>query len=129
MRASERRQLRIKRPADDVWKLVGNPELIHTWFPGIVSCRVEGDTRTIVTATNQELPERIITNDAVQRRFQYSITSPLFKEHLGTVDVIDLEDSTSLVVYSTDADPATMALTIAGGTAEALEELRRQLEN
>jgi len=31
-------------------------------------------------------------------------------------------------VYSTDADPRTMALTIAGGTAGALDELKRQME-
>jgi hypothetical protein len=32
------------------------------------------------------------------------------------------------VVYSTEADPRTMALTIAGGTAGALDELKRQME-
>ena len=42
--------------------------------------------------------------------------------------VIDLGDETCLVVYSTEADPRTMALTIAGGTAGALDELKRQME-
>jgi len=31
-------------------------------------------------------------------------------------------------VYSTEADPRTMALTIGGGTAGALDELKRQME-
>ena len=48
--------------------------------------------------------------------------------HRGTIDVIDLEDDSCLVVYSTDCDPRAMALMIAGGTAGALEELRRQME-
>jgi hypothetical protein len=32
-------------------------------------------------------------------------------------------------VYSTEADPRAMALTIAGGTAGALDELQRQMES
>ena len=48
--------------------------------------------------------------------------------HLGTLDVIDLEDGTSLVVSSTDAEPATLALIIGGATGNALGALKRQLE-
>ena len=51
------------------------------------------------------MPEQLLTVDPVLRRFQYRITAPMFKEHLGTLDVHDLEDGTSLVVYSTDAEP------------------------
>ncbi|MBK5222754.1 MAG: SRPBCC family protein [Acidimicrobiia bacterium] len=120
--------MRITRPADEVWSVVGRPELLHHWFPGIVDCRVDGASRTIVTGTGQEMAEEILTNDAIQRRFQYRITSRLFRDHLGTIDVIDLGDDTCLVVYATDADPATMAITIAGGTRGALLELQRQME-
>lgn len=128
-RASIRREGRIARPADEVWAVVGRPDLLHLWFPGIVDCRVDGDTRVITTGTGVEMPEQILTNDAIQRRFQYRITAPLFQDHLATIDVIDLGDGTSLVVYSTDATPATMALVISGGTGGAIDELRRQLES
>jgi hypothetical protein len=74
------------------------------------------------------MPEEILVNDAVQRRFQYQLLLPLFKHHRGTIDVIDLGDDTCLVVYSTEADPRAMALMIAGGTAGALDELKRQME-
>ena len=40
----------------------------------------------------------------------------MFTYHRGTIDVIDLGDESCLVVYSTDADPRTMALTIGSGT-------------
>lgn len=128
-RASIRREGRIAAPAERVWEVVGRPELLHLWFPGIVDCRVDGDTRTITTGTGVEMPEQIVTNDPLQRRFQYRITSPLFTEHLATIDVIDLGDDTSLVVYSTDAAPATMALVISGSTGGAIDELRRQIES
>jgi uncharacterized protein YndB with AHSA1/START domain len=126
---SVRHAVRIHRPADEVWHLAGDPARLHEWFPGITSCTVEGTTRTVTTGTGLALHEEILVHDPVQRRFQYRITAPVVREHRGTLDVIDLGDGTSLVVYATDADPRTMALTIGGGTGGALEELRRRLED
>ena len=76
------------------------------------------------------MPEQILVCDHVQRRFQYRITTPIFTHHRGTIDVIDLEDGTCLVVYSTEADPRTMAPTQAalaqasGGSVRLLVNLR-----
>jgi uncharacterized protein YndB with AHSA1/START domain len=123
-----RHEIRIARPAADVWALAGDPTALHTWFPGIVSCTVDGNQRVIVMGTGLPMPEEILVIDHTQRRFQYRITAPLFQHHRGTIDVIDLGDDTCLVVYSTEADPRTMALVIAGGTLDALHELKRQME-
>lgn len=125
---SVRHELRIHRPAAEVWELVGDAARLHEWFPGITACQVEGTTRVITTGAGIPMPEEILVNDPVQRRFQYRITAPVFQHHRGTIDVIDLHDDTCLVVYSTEADPRTMALIIGGGTAGALDELRRQME-
>jgi uncharacterized protein YndB with AHSA1/START domain len=123
-----RHEIRIDRSAADVWALAGDPTTLHTWFPGIVSCTVEGNNRVIVTDAGIPMPEEILVVDNAQRRFQYRITTPIFRHHRGTIDVIDLEDNSCLVVYSTEADPRTMALVIGGGTAGALRELKRQME-
>ena len=128
MIGSIRHHVRIHRPADEVWALVGDPTRLHEWFPGIVACAVDGTTRVITTGAGMPMPEEILLNDAMQRRFQYRITTPLFRFHRGTIDVIDLDDGSCLVVYQTEADPRTMALVIAGGTAGALRELHRQME-
>ena len=56
------------------------------------------------------------------------MTAPFLRHHLGTIDVHDLDDGTSLVVYATDAEPDTLALVIGGATGAALRELRCQLE-
>ncbi len=125
---SIRHQIRINRPAADIWKLAGDPARLHEWFPGISSCTVDGTSRTIVMGSGIAMPEEILVNDAVQRRFQYRLTPPLFKFHRGTIDAVDLGDETTLVIYSTEADPRAMALTIAGATAGALDELKRQME-
>jgi hypothetical protein len=124
-----RHHIRIRRAAADVWGLVGDPARLHEWFPGITSCQVDGNQRVIVLGSGIPMPEEIIVNDPIQRRFQYRITAPIFQFHRGTIDVIDLDDGTCLVVYTTEADPRTMALTIAGGTAGALDELKRQMES
>lgn len=128
MLGSIRHEIRIDRPAADVWALAGDATMLHTWFPGIVDCTVDGTTRVITMGSGISMPEEILVCDDLQRRFQYRITAPLFKHHRGTIDVIDLGDQTSLVVYSTEADPRTMALVIASGTNGALHELKRQME-
>lgn len=126
--ASVRRQLIFDRSADDVWAVIGDPSTIHTWFPGMADSTVDGTTRVITTVTGLPMPEEIVTNDPIQRRFQYRVTSPIFTSHLGTIDVFDLGDDRSLVSYSTDAEPDALALMIGGATGNALHELRRQLD-
>ena len=127
-RASVRRHVRINRPADEIWAFIGDPARIPEWFPGIDAATVDGNSRTITTGAGLPMPEEIVTNDRLQRRFQYRIIAPLVKEHLSTLDVIDLGDGTSLVLYAADADPATMALVIAGAAGNALEHLRSMME-
>ncbi len=123
-----RHEIRINRPAADVWALAGDAARLCEWFPGIVSSETNGNQRTIVTGSGIPMPEEIMVCDHTQRRFQYRLTLPIFVHHRGTIDVIDLHDDTCLVVYSTEADPRTMALVIGGGTAGALQELKRQME-
>jgi len=127
-RGSLRRSVRIAVPASEVWALAGDPARLHEWFPGVVSCTVDGTTRQVTTASGISLPEQIVTDDPLQRRFQYRITAPIVREHLSTLDVLDLGDGTSLVVYGVDADPATMALVLGGAAGNALEHLRALLE-
>jgi carbon monoxide dehydrogenase subunit G len=127
-RGSVRRHVRINRPAADVWAVVGDPARIQEWFVGIDSSTVDGDVRVITTGAGLPIPEQIVTNDQVQRRFQYRITGPMVREHLSTLDVLDLGDGTSVAMYSADADPSTMALVIAGAAGSALEHVRDELE-
>ena len=127
-RASVRRQVRIGRPPDDVWAYIGDPSRLPEWFPGIDAATVDGTMRIITTGSGIPMPEQILTNDPLQRRFQYRITAPMFREHLSTLDVLDLDDGTCVVSYAADATPATMALVIAGAAGNALENLRMMLE-
>jgi uncharacterized protein YndB with AHSA1/START domain len=127
-RGSVRRAVRIACPADDVWSWVGAPTRLPEWWPGIVDAQVDGTSRVITTGAGIPMPEEMLTIDAIQRRFQYRITGRMFREHLSTIDVHDLGDGTSYVVYSVDAEPSVMALVIGGAAGNALENLKSMLE-
>ncbi len=128
MRGSVRHHRRIAVDAERAWAVVGRPELLHHWFPGIAACEVVGARRSVTLGTGIRLDETILTNDALQRRFQYRIDGGLFKEHLATIDVLAIDAGSCIVSYASDADPATMAVVLGGAMHGALEDLARQLE-
>ena len=130
LRGSVRREVRIAAPADEVWSWIGNPARLPEWFPGITDAEVDeaAGTRTITTGSGIPMVEQLVTIDRLQRRFQYRIGGGLFKEHLSTIDVLDLGDGTTLVVYGVDAEPAVMSLVIGGAAGNALLHLKSMLE-
>jgi hypothetical protein len=127
--ASLRHERRIAADADTVWAVIRRPESIPEWFPGVVSCTVEGNRRVITTAIGLEIPEEILSNDDTLRHFAYRITAAPYEFHLGVIDVIAIAPNDSLCVYSTTAIPDTLALLIAGGTVGALEQIQRLAES
>jgi len=126
--ATLRYERRVDAPADVVWDVVGDPASISEWFPGIVSCDVEGTRRTIRTATGLEMPEEILANDSIRHHFAYRITAPIYRFHLGTIDVEAIDESSSTCVYETTAVPDVLALIIGGATIGALREIGRLAE-
>ena len=124
-----RREVFINRSAEDVWGRIKDPADHPSWFVGMTAAVVDGSVRTITTGSGMSLPEEIVTIDPILRRFQYRVTSPFFEFHLGTIDVIAMDDARSLLIYSTDCKPDTMALVIGGTAGNALKELKRQMES
>ncbi len=115
---------------DPAYHLEGDPEgrLFSELLVDVVAAEVEGNRRTITTATGIPMPEEITVCDPLQRRFQYRIDVPLVTYHRSTIDVIPLGDQECLVQYAVDAEPRTMALVIGGGARGALAELKTQME-
>ncbi|HEX7135951.1 MAG TPA: SRPBCC family protein [Iamia sp.] len=129
MRATVRRHAVIDAPAEAAWSVVTRADVLQHWFPGLRDVVMKTPTvRTITTGVGLSLDEEIVTNDPLQRRFQYRITGGFFKEHLASVDVIAMGDDRCLVTYSSDADPATMAIVLGGVMEAALTSLKEQLE-
>ena len=117
-----RREVIIDRPPDDGLAADRRPRGDRGLVPGHGRrATVDGTSRVITAESGIPLPEEIVTNDPILRRFQYRVVAPMMRQHLGTIDVFDLHDGRSLVSYSTDADPDPVALVIGGATGNALE--------
>ncbi|MER5390352.1 SRPBCC family protein [Saccharopolyspora sp. NPDC002686] len=101
----------IDAAPDAVWEVVGDSTGISRWFPAITSSTGDAERRTVVLEGGVRLHEEVVTADPRLRRFQYRITGGDLEvaHHLGTVDVIDVGGGRSLVVYSTDVEPAELA--------------------
>lgn len=126
--ATVRHHVVIDAPATDAWRLLGDPARLGEWFPGVTACVVEGTMRTVTLASGLEMPEELLTVDALQRRLQYALRHPLVTSHLSTVDVLELDSGRCCCVYGCDAVPAVMALVIAGAAAQGLARARTILE-
>ncbi len=126
--ATVRHHVVIAADADAAWRLLGDSARLAEWFPGVLACTIEGTTRTVTLASGLRLPEELITVDPIQRRLQYAVRLPVIRSHLSTLDVLDLDDGRCCCVYGADADPAVMALVIAGAAAEGLDRARAILE-
>jgi hypothetical protein len=60
-------------------------------------------------------------------RFQYRIVNnQLITSHLGMFDVIELSTDTCIVIYSTDIEPAVLALAIGAAAGEGLHHLEQR---
>lgn len=126
--ATIRRHIFIDRPAEDVWALVGRPELLHEWFP-TTGTKLEGDKRWIYLASGITFEEDIVTLDHALRRFQYKIVNnSIITSHLGTVDVIDDPHGGCIVVYSTEMEPEVLGLMVGGAAGAGLQKLKQLME-
>lgn len=122
-RATIRHEIEIARPADQVWGLVGAPARIQEWFPGITASEVHGDERFVTNAGGNRVRERILELDDERRRFQYELLLPVCTFHRGTVEVRELAKDRCCVLYTTEAEPAALALAIGGAAGAALDGL------
>jgi hypothetical protein len=127
--ASRRSQVLIFKPAKKVWNIVGQASRLPEWFPGVKSVTISENRRQMVTDADFVINETILMADPGLMRFQYSIGMPLIKHHISTIDVIEVSDSSCVLIYSVDAEPATMALVIAGAGYNAIRYLKAKVEN
>lgn len=128
--ATLRSDVTIDRPAEEVWAVVSDAGRISEWFPSILTSSADGDLRSCELEGGVPLTEDIVTNDPTLRRFQYRITGggvPV-QSHLGTVDVLDLDDNRSLVVYSTEVTPDELAGSLGPAIDNGVQGLKQYCE-
>ena len=76
------------------------------WFPGIESCTVDGDQRTIVTRSGLPMPEQLLTVDPGCGGSSTGSPPPCSSSTSAPSTSTTSTTARCLVVYSVDAEPA-----------------------
>lgn len=115
----------IDAAAEAVWKVVSDAAAIADWFPAMSRSTGDSTHRTVVLQDGSRLEETVVNADPELRRFQYRVVGgdlPV-EHHLGTVDVIELEPKRTIVVYTTEIEPAALAEAFDAAISEAVRAL------
>jgi carbon monoxide dehydrogenase subunit G len=127
--ASGTAETTINRSPDDVWKLLREFGTLDAWMPGIESCTVEGDVRTLAMM-GIEIKEQLRGLDDSARSISYSvIESPMgnLESHLATISVAP-EGPGSHVTWTVDVSPAELLGLFLPVYEGSIVELKKQLE-
>jgi carbon monoxide dehydrogenase subunit G len=101
-------QIDIDKSPDEVWAVVGDFGGIGAWMPGIDSCSVSGDERTI-SMLGMEIVERQFERDDAARSLTYGIVSGgLSVDHHRATIAVTPNGSGSHVTWEVDVDPDTL---------------------
>jgi carbon monoxide dehydrogenase subunit G len=104
--ASGQAEVSIDRSPDDVWKLLREFGGIAEWMPGVETCTVDGDVRTL-GMMGMQVKEQLRGLDEDARAISYSlIESPIgnLESHLVTIAVAP-EGPGSHVTWSVEVTP------------------------
>ncbi|GAA1027696.1 MULTISPECIES: SRPBCC family protein [Amycolatopsis] len=127
--AALRSHVLIDAPADAVWQVIGDVASVAEWFPSMKSSTGDPQHRAVVLGDGSVLEEAVVTHDPAQRRLQYRVTGgdlPI-TAHLGTVDVLEIDPGRSIVVYSTEITPDSLADAFDAAISEAVAGLPAHL--
>ena len=116
----------IEKPADEIWKILGSFGEM-SWMPGVESCELNGDDRTL-KMNGMEIVERQLRRDDAARSLTYGIVGGVpIGHHQATITVTPKGDASSHVTWDVDTDDA-MVDAMKGIYQSSLDSLKQQLE-
>jgi carbon monoxide dehydrogenase subunit G len=124
--ASGKAEASIAKSPDEIWSVLSDFGGLADYMPGIDSCTLEGDVRTVGTM-GIVVKEQLREQDDAARRVSYSvIESPMgnLKSHLATITVTP-EGSGSHLTWEVEVDPddlLALFLPVYEGSVKALKE-------
>ena len=125
--ATFRFHTRVPVPADDVWRVLTDVDLIPAWFPGVDKASFDGVHRILQLADGGTLTAEVVTVDPELRRFQYRFLHGMpqpIEYHLGTLDVIE-DAAGALVVYSQEILPDELGAVVGPAVGGGIEGIGR----
>jgi carbon monoxide dehydrogenase subunit G len=128
--ASATAEASIDRLPNDVWNIVRDFGGLANYMPGIDSCTVDGDVRTVGTM-GIEVKEQLRELDDETRRVSYSvIESPMTNmvSHLATIGV-DADGAGTHLTWTVDVEPDELLPLFQGVYAQSVVALKEKLES
>ena len=112
----------VRAAPDEVWAKVGDFGGVADFFPGVESCRLEGDDR-VIGLFGMEIRERLLARDDQSRTLTYSVVAGVpLESHTATVSVLP-EGEGSRVIWAYDVSPDEMAPVFGDSYQAALNSL------
>ncbi|MCZ7536790.1 MAG: SRPBCC family protein [Acidimicrobiia bacterium] len=126
--AMKQTEIAINRSPEDLWALTGDFGALG-WMPGVESCEVEGDVRTI-SLMGMSIKEQMTRRDEGSRTLAYSIIEGPFPitRHESAITV-DAGDGGSKVTWTVDVEPDELADVMIDIYGKALEALKAHVES
>ena len=128
--ASATAEASIDRLPNDVWNIVRDFGGLANYMPGIDSCTVDGDVRTVGTM-GIEVKEQLRELDDETRRVSYSvIESPMTNmvSHLATIGV-DADGAGTHLTWTVDVEPDELLPIFQGVYEQSVIALKEKLES
>jgi carbon monoxide dehydrogenase subunit G len=128
--AEGKAEVSIDRSPDEVWKLVREFGGLETWMPGVESCVVDGDVRTI-GVMGIEVKEQLRNLDDAARSISYSVVeSPMgnLESHLATI-AVEPEGDGSHVTWSVAVAPDDLLALFLPMYEGSVVELKKKIES
>jgi carbon monoxide dehydrogenase subunit G len=121
-------EIDIARSADEVWAVAGDFGGLAGWLPGIETCTVEGDLRTI-SMSGMEVGERLVRRDDAGRVLVYAIASgPAPVDHHEATITVTPAGSGSHVTWAVDVEPESMLALFQQIYQQGLDSLKAHVE-
>jgi carbon monoxide dehydrogenase subunit G len=120
----------IDRAPNDVWNVVRDFGGLANYMPGVDSCTVDGDVRTVGTM-GIEVKEQLRELDDDTRRISYSvIESPMgnMTSHLATIGV-DAEGGGTHFTWAVEVEPDELLPLFQGIYEQSVVALKEKLES
>jgi len=126
-----RKEIEIQRDKEFVWDAIRDVGAIHKRLvPGFVAdCKLEGDWRIVTFGNGTVMRELIVDVDDQTCRHSWSARGEPLTHHNASVQVFSEGPNKCRVVWIADLMPNEVAETIGEMIQQALNTMKRALEN
>jgi carbon monoxide dehydrogenase subunit G len=127
--ADGKAEVSIDASPDEVWKLIRDFGTLDEWMPGVESCTLDGDVRTI-GMMGIEIKEQLRTLDDDKRVLAYSVVeSPMGQDlqHTATLTVTP-EGNGSHVTWAVEVTPDELLAMFLPVYEGSIGEIKKKVE-